>query len=131
MAKKAQIIGGPLIIGGRKLSLSRAVRAGDFVFLTGQVPFEDGASVLDALIWIRSHRDSSLAVRYSCINANACKECMMLVDGRVEYACTARLKDGTVTVEPLANKALVRDLVTDVVPPKETLARVLAAAKKA
>jgi 2-iminobutanoate/2-iminopropanoate deaminase len=37
-----QVIGGPLVIGGRKLTLSRAIRAGDFVFLTGQVPFKDG-----------------------------------------------------------------------------------------
>ena len=37
-----QVIGGPLVIGGRKLSLSRAIRAGDFVFLTGQIPFRDG-----------------------------------------------------------------------------------------
>ncbi|MED5396402.1 MAG: RidA family protein [Pseudomonadota bacterium] len=37
-----QIIGGDLIICGRKLSLSKAVRAGDFVFLTGQIPFKDG-----------------------------------------------------------------------------------------
>lgn len=36
------IIGKPLIINGRQLSLSRAVRAGDFVFLTGQVPMQDG-----------------------------------------------------------------------------------------
>lgn len=42
MAKTKQVIGGPLVIGGRKLSLSRAIRAGDFVFLTGQVPFKDG-----------------------------------------------------------------------------------------
>ncbi|MEE8506038.1 MAG: RidA family protein [Kiloniellales bacterium] len=42
MAKTKQILGGDLIIGGRKLSLSRAVRAGDFVFITGQVPFKDG-----------------------------------------------------------------------------------------
>lgn len=94
-----------------------------------EVPFEHGASVLDALMWIRSHRDTSLAVRYSCINANACKECMMLVDGKVDYACTARLRDGTVTVEPLANKTLIRDLVTDVVPPRETLDHALLAAK--
>lgn len=87
-----------------------------------EVPFEDGASVLDALVWIRSHRDASLAFRYSCINANACKECMVLVDGKVNYACTARLNPGTVTVEPLANKRLIRDLVTDIVPPKERLA---------
>ena len=39
---KKQIIGDPIVIGGRKLSLSRAVRAGDYVFLTGQIPFKDG-----------------------------------------------------------------------------------------
>lgn len=38
-----QVIGEPLVIGGRTLSLSRAIRAGDFVFLTGQIPFRDGA----------------------------------------------------------------------------------------
>jgi len=40
--KTKQIIGGPLVIGGRRLSLSRAVRAGDLVFLTGQIPMRDG-----------------------------------------------------------------------------------------
>ena len=39
---KKTIIGKPLVINGRQLSLSRAVRAGDFVFLTGQVPMQDG-----------------------------------------------------------------------------------------
>ena len=37
-----QIIGDPLVINGRRLSLSRVVRAGDFVFLTGQVPMQNG-----------------------------------------------------------------------------------------
>jgi reactive intermediate/imine deaminase len=37
-----EIIGKPLVINGRQLSLSRAVRAGDFVFLTGQVPMING-----------------------------------------------------------------------------------------
>jgi 2-iminobutanoate/2-iminopropanoate deaminase len=36
------VIGGPITIGGRRLSLSRAIRAGDFVFLTGQIPMSDG-----------------------------------------------------------------------------------------
>jgi succinate dehydrogenase/fumarate reductase-like Fe-S protein len=85
------------------------------------VPFEDGASVLDALVWIRVNRDASLAFRYSCFNANACKECMVRVDGKTAYACTARLNPGVVTVEPLAKKRLIRDLVTDIVPPKERL----------
>ena len=41
MTKK--IIGDPLLINGRRLSLSRAVWAGDFVFLTGQVPMQNNA----------------------------------------------------------------------------------------
>ena len=41
MSKKI-VIGDPVIIGGRTLSLSRAIRAGDFVFLTGQIPFKNG-----------------------------------------------------------------------------------------
>jgi len=40
---KKQIIGGPLVIDGRRLSLSKAVRAGDLVFLTGQIPMRNGA----------------------------------------------------------------------------------------
>lgn len=42
MAKTKEVVAGPLAIGGRVLSLSRAVRAGDFVFLTGQIPMKDG-----------------------------------------------------------------------------------------
>ena len=37
------IIGDPVVINERRLSLSRAVRAGDFVFLTGQVPMQNNA----------------------------------------------------------------------------------------
>src|SRR5260370_22293 len=38
MIGKKQVIGSEYISRGRKLSLSRAIRAGDFVFLTGVVP---------------------------------------------------------------------------------------------
>ncbi|HEY4748428.1 MAG TPA: 2Fe-2S iron-sulfur cluster-binding protein, partial [Steroidobacteraceae bacterium] len=61
-------------------------------FETYDVPFEPGQSVLDGLRWIRANRDPSLAIRFSCINANACKECMMELDGETVYACTARLE---------------------------------------
>ena len=50
MANGKEIIGGDLIIGGRKLTLSKAVRAGDFVFLTGQVPMKDGAPMTDGSV---------------------------------------------------------------------------------
>ena len=86
-----------------------------------EVPYEDGMSVLDALRWIRAERDSSLAIRYSCINANACKTCMALVNGAVEYTCIAKLTPGVVIVEPLPKRPLIRDLVTDIIPEDEKL----------
>ncbi len=50
MSSAKQVIGEPLIVNGRKLSLSRAVRAGDFVFLTGQVPMQNGAPMTTGTI---------------------------------------------------------------------------------
>jgi succinate dehydrogenase/fumarate reductase-like Fe-S protein len=100
-----------------KVWRGRAVEAGRFE--TYEVPFEPGQSVLDALRWIRAHRDPTLAIRFSCINANACKECMVEIDGSTHYACTERLEAREMTVKPLSNKALVRDLVTDIAPPAE------------
>jgi succinate dehydrogenase/fumarate reductase-like Fe-S protein len=85
------------------------------------VPFEPGQSVLDALRWIRANRDPSLAIRFSCINANACKECMLELDGNTVYACTARLEPREMRLAPLSNKRLVRDLVTEIAPPAERL----------
>jgi succinate dehydrogenase/fumarate reductase-like Fe-S protein len=105
-----------------RLSISRGTegetpRREDFT-----VPFEHGATVLDALIWIRTHRDPSLAIRYSCINANVCKECTIAVDGTVVYACTTRLIEGRVMMlDPLPGKRLLRDLVTETRSPRERL----------
>ncbi|MGH6737789.1 MAG: 2Fe-2S iron-sulfur cluster-binding protein [Bradyrhizobium sp.] len=89
---------------------------------TYAVPFERGQSVLDGLRWIRVNHDPSLAIRFSCINANACKECMMELDGETVYACTARLEPREMSIAPLSNKPLVRDLVTEIAPPAERFA---------
>ena len=104
-----------------KLRVQRGGSEEELVFEEFEVPYQEGMSVLDALIWIRANRDSSLAIRYSCTNANTCKECMVKVEGKTVYACTERLGTEGVTVGPLTNKRLLRDLVTDIVPPKETL----------
>ena len=98
------------------LRIRRGARYEEF-----EVPFEPGQSVLDGLRWIRVHRDPGLAIRFSCINANACKECMMQLDGKTVYACTARLAEREMLLEPLPNKTLIRDLVTEIAPPDERL----------
>jgi succinate dehydrogenase/fumarate reductase-like Fe-S protein len=87
-----------------------------------EILFQPGESVLDGLRRVRAGEDPSLAFRYSCINANACKECVMVIDGKVIYACTARLEPREMRLEPLPNKPLIRDLVTEIAPPDERLA---------
>lgn len=104
------------ILRVRRGSSERAGRFEDF-----EVSYEEGMSVLDALRWVRANLDSTLAIRYSCINANACKTCMARVNGQVEYTCVAKLTPGVITVEPLPKRPLVRDLVTDTVPEEEKL----------
>jgi succinate dehydrogenase/fumarate reductase-like Fe-S protein len=86
-----------------------------------EIEFVPGQSVLDGLRAIRREIEPSLAFRYACINANACKECMMQIDGKIDYACTTRLREGTIEIAPLPKKALVRDLVTEIAPPDERL----------
>ncbi len=109
------------------LSVRRSTEDASGAMQDFTVPFAEGMSVLDALIWIRAHADPTLAVRYSCINANACKECSVMVDGEVTYACTARLTTKGAKVEPLIGKPVIRDLVTDILPTKERLSAVLGA----
>ena len=103
------------------LKLTRGGGAQPTTTVEYDVPFEPGASVLDGLLWIRTHVEPSLAFRYSCINANVCRECTMVIDGVTTYACTARLKQGVTEVGPLPTKRHIRDLVTDTLPPKERL----------
>ena len=74
---RKQVIGEPVVIGGRQLSLSRAVRAGDFVFLTGQVPLRDGVPMTDGTIEEQTHvvlRDIEKTRRRCGLRAERCGE---------------------------------------------------------
>lgn len=85
------------------------------------VPVGPRTTVLDALLWIRQHRDRTLALRHSCLHAS-CGTCGVLVNGREALACVTRVADlgDEVTVEPLANIPVLADLVVDA---REVLAR--------
>ena len=85
------------------------------------VAFEDGDSVLDGLVRIRMQQQPDLAIRFSCFNANVCKECTMLIDGEVQYACIAKLHRGLIQLDPVPNLPVLRDLVTDSLSHKERL----------
>ncbi len=108
-----------------KLEVARGACEGEQWIAAYEVPYTEGMSVLDALLWIRANTDPSLVFRHSCINANACKECSVMVDGEVVYACAARLTERGAMVAPLEDKTVIRDLVTDIAPSREHLGAAL------
>ena len=80
-----------------------------------EVETGSASTVLDALRWIKIHRDPSLAIRHSCFHAS-CGTCGVRVNGREGLACVTHIEDldpGRVTVEPMANFPVMADLVVD------------------
>jgi succinate dehydrogenase / fumarate reductase iron-sulfur subunit len=99
-----------------------------------RVDLDPTLSVLDGLLQARGREDGSLAVRCSC-QAAICGSCGMKINGQSTLACKTQLGDahaeanrgrgGTVperslrpgsepiTVEPMANMPVIKDLVTD------------------
>ena len=84
-------------------------------FAVYEVPLEPGMTVLSALLYIKERIDHSLAIRFSCRMAS-CGSCGMKINGVPKLACYTQVqeyKGKRITVEPLGNYPLIRDLVTD------------------
>ena len=82
-----------------------------------------GMTVLDALVEIQRGSDPTLAFRYAC-RVGMCGSCGMVINGRERWACRtllSRLPRGPVTVRPLYNFPLIRDLVVDMAPIKDKM----------
>ncbi|MER3418982.1 MAG: succinate dehydrogenase iron-sulfur subunit [Chloroflexota bacterium] len=108
----------PAVAGTCRLRIRRQKVGGGPRFETYEVPVTAGATLLDALLWVRRHRDPGLMVRHSCLHAS-CGTCGMRIAGRERLACVTFLEDlgsGEISVEPLANFPLVGDLVVDMEP---------------
>ncbi|WP_354623340.1 succinate dehydrogenase/fumarate reductase iron-sulfur subunit [Psychromonas sp. MME2] len=78
-----------------------------------EIPYSADLSVLEALQYIKDHLDSSISFRWSCRMA-ICGSCGMMVNGTPKLGCKAFLRDyypNTVSLEPLANFPIERDLV--------------------
>ncbi|PSQ15430.1 succinate dehydrogenase [Halobacteriales archaeon QS_8_69_26] len=87
---------------------------GDPYFDDFHVPYEQGMTVLDALIYARDHYDPSLTFRHSCQQA-VCGSDAMFVNGRQTLCCKTQLNelDEPVRIEPLPHQEVVKDLVVD------------------
>lgn len=80
-------------------------------FDTYEVPLEEKMSVFNALEYIHSYVDPSLAFYASC-RIGKCMGCIMMIDGKRRLACTT-LVQGDIVLEPDNRYPLIRDLVVD------------------
>lgn len=117
MTDGKQVIGEPLIIGGRRLSLSRAIRAGDFVFLTGQVPLQDGAPMTTGTIEDQTRITLELIretlAEAGCALSDVVKAMIWLRD-RADFPGFNAVYGEYFPEDPPARSAVVSELLVDV-----------------
>jgi succinate dehydrogenase / fumarate reductase, iron-sulfur subunit len=76
-------------------------------------------SVLDAILQVKDREDASIGIRCSC-RAAICGSCGVRINGRSALACNTRIgeaaergRDGAITIEPMGNMPVLKDLITD------------------
>ena len=111
------IIGGPLIINGRTLSLSKAVRAGDFVFLTGQVPMEGGEVLTTGTVEDQTRacldRITETLALAGCTRDDVVKT-MVWLKTRADFPGFNAVYGEYFPNDPPARSALVSDFLVDI-----------------
>lgn len=80
------------------------------------VPRHPSQTVLDVVTYIQRVLDPTLAYRYAC-RVGMCGSCAMTVNGEPRWTCRTHVdrvvKNDSVSVGPLRNLPVIRDLVTD------------------
>ena len=81
-----------------------------------EVPAKDSQTVLDVVTWIQRKIDPNLTYRFSC-RVGMCGSCAMTVNGKPRWTCRTHvekvLEDGVITIDPLRNLPVVKDLACD------------------
>jgi succinate dehydrogenase/fumarate reductase iron-sulfur protein len=94
-----------------KILRSDPKAAGKPRYVTYAVPFSSGDKVLGGLLYIYRNIDPCLSFRFNC-KARHCGECSMMINGKPGLSCEVSMTR-EVTVEPLRNLPLIKDLVID------------------
>jgi len=117
MNRAKEIIGSDLVIGGRKLTLSKAVRAGDMIYVTGQVPFRDGEVMTDGNIESQTRavldQIRDVLAEAGCDLANVVKAMVWLRD-RADFPGFNAVYGEYFPTDPPARSAVVNELLVDV-----------------
>lgn len=80
-----------------------------------KIPVQKWTTVLETILYVKQNLDYSVAVRYSCRQAS-CGSCGMRINGYPRLACYTKISEldsDVITVEPMFNFPVIRDLVTD------------------
>lgn len=88
-------------------------------YQTYTVPARENQTVLDVVTWIQRNLDAALSYRFAC-RVGVCGSCAMTVNGRPRWTCRTHVsrvvKNGELTIGPLSNLTVIRDLATDMTP---------------
>ena len=117
MSNKKKVIGDPVIIGGRTLSLSRAIRAGDFIFLTGQIPMQNGEPMITGTI--EEQTKAILEDIKSTLNVAECQmhdvvKSMVWLREKSDFPGFNAIYGEYFPIEPPTRSAVVNQLLVDV-----------------
>lgn len=92
-----------------------------------EIGLKPGMALLDAFHTIQEELDPTFAYRYSCRGA-ICGSCAVRINGEAALACKTQLgplaDKGTIVIDPLANLAVIKDLVCEFAPFWEAYDRV-------
>jgi len=94
-----------------------------FYFDSHSIPYTRGMTVLDLLTYIYENYDSTLAYRWNC-RSGQCGACALLVNGRPTLACHTLVEKGhALTIAPLPQFQVKKDLLVDFTPAVKRLLR--------
>ena len=117
MGKEKKVIGGPLIINGRTLSLSKAIRAGDFIFLTGQIPMMNGEPMTTGTIEDQTKvilEDIKVTLEEAGCKMDDVVKSMIWLRERADFPGFNKIYGDYFPKEPPARSAVVSELLVDV-----------------
>jgi succinate dehydrogenase/fumarate reductase iron-sulfur protein len=110
--------GDPVRIRVRRFDADRPDQSGFESFV---VPYDASMRVLDALNYIAEHFATDLAYRWLC-GSKMCGTCAIRMNGREVLACWESVEPD-MTIEPLRNLPVIRDLVVDRAPYEARVAK--------
>ena len=83
------------------------------------VPMRENQTVLDIVTWVQRNCDATLSYRFAC-RVGMCGSCAMTINGRPRWTCRTHVSKvawrGRLTIGPLENLPVIKDLATDMQP---------------